>query len=166
MAAYVPDSINSQAAGTFSFLFGATFLVIVAVMVIGRIKLWRVGKRTTGTVTAVDAETSRTSKGIRTYYHPVVTFKTEDGADHTWRRSVGENRPGYAVGQQVPIIYFAPNPQIATIGTFAETFGVSIFFGALGLLFAGLGWATGPHDLAGLAAVFSYVFGGLLGLKR
>lgn len=154
MSAYVPGSENSMAAGLGSLVIGSAAFVIGVVVGVQRSKLRRNGKRTTGTVTAIDRQTG--SRG-RTYYYPTISFATEDGVEHSWRRSVGESSAAYSVGAKVPVVYDPSDPRRASIDTFAEMFGIAIMIGLLGVFFAGVGWVLSPHDWAGVQAALAYV---------
>lgn len=167
MSAFADGSMNSQAAGIGALFIGGAALVFAAGLGWVRYRLWSRGRRVTGTVTAI--EEKRGGKSNQIYYYPVVAFRTEEGADQVWKRSMGENSPGYVVGAAVPMIYDPADPRVASIGTFAEVFGIAIMIGTLGLFFAGIGAAIGPRDAAGLRAVLDYyVWGNLeaLGLGK
>lgn len=84
--------------------------------------------------------------GQRGYlYYPQVQFTTASGQTVSFNSSVGSNPAGYAVGQNVEVVYDPRNPQQAEIDSATSLWvvpgcllGMGLVFTVLGLVLAGM----------------------------
>ncbi|PIX18670.1 MAG: DUF3592 domain-containing protein [Deltaproteobacteria bacterium CG_4_8_14_3_um_filter_51_11] len=68
-------------------------------------------------------------------YHPVVSFRANDGKTVTFSSSIGSRPPSYRKGEKVRVLYDSLNPEDATIaGVFSLWFPVMIL-GGIGAVF-------------------------------
>ena len=71
-------------------------------------------------------------------YRPVVEYECE-GQTYQVTGRFGSSRPG-SRGQVVTVAYLSTDPEEAIIDSFAESWAISLIFGAVGAVFAALGW--------------------------
>jgi len=92
-------------------------------------------KKAKGVVTGFTS--SRSSKG-GTMYHPVYTFKTEDGQDVTREDKLGSTPPAFEVGQEVQVLYNSRNPQNSKIKNFSGLYYTPSILFFMGAIFLGV----------------------------
>jgi len=75
------------------------------------------------------------------YVHPIVTFKTQEGEELTFKSELDLNMDitPYYVGKEVNVIYNKDNPQEAKIDNFLEANFAQIFLGVFGVFLVILG---------------------------
>jgi hypothetical protein len=78
-------------------------------------RLQRRGARTTGSIVDVERRFDP-SPGAGTIYHPVLEFRTADGAQVRAVASEGSSALP-TIGKQVPVLYDPGNPSVAEINT-------------------------------------------------
>ena len=100
----------------------------------------------TGTI--VDLVESSGSEG-GTVYQAVVEFQTADGRSVRWQETMASNPPAGEPGHDVAMKYDPADPSKARIAKATRMWFMPVLFGALGLLFLGLGVAL---TVAGLVA--------------
>jgi hypothetical protein len=84
-----------------------------------------------GTVT--DLHYSRSSDSSS--YYPIVEFQDASGQLVEFHSSSGSNPASYSVGERVPVLYRAGEPQNARINGFFSLWGGASIFGVLGGVF-------------------------------
>jgi len=113
----------------------AGFLVAAAIMAFSVDRFLNGATHTTGVVVAL-IEKRDTERNLTTYA-PVFTFTTEDGGTQSVTSSVATNPPGFAVGDQVRILYLRSDPAGARIDSFWQLWFWPIFllgFGSVEIL--------------------------------
>ena len=111
-----------------------------------------------GKVVEVVSRTKTSSGERKTYFYPVVEFRTPDGEVIRFESSTGSNPSSYRVGDTVRVYYDPQAPQSAMIDSWALWLlpiifiGVGGFFALMGILIL----------LRALAVLLKW--GGLLGL--
>lgn len=114
--------------------------------------------RATGTVIEVVSQT-RTQDGVqKTYFYPIVEFKTPAGEVVRFQDSTGSNPPAYREGETVEVLYDLLTPQAATVASWTNLWlpsTIVLAAGGLFVLFGVLGFLQSLFFILGL--------GGLLG---
>lgn len=93
-------------------------IVFAAVGIYGMVyngRLRRRGARTTGSIVDVERRFN-TGPNAGTAYHPVLEFRTADGAQVRAVASGGSGAPP-TIGKRVPVLYDPGNPSVAEINT-------------------------------------------------
>lgn len=111
-----------------------------------------------GMVVDVVSRVANTNSGNRTFYYPVVEFRTATGELIRFESTLGGNPPAFQTGEQVEVLYDPQAPQSALINTWENWLPVYIFLGAGGVMI-GLGGLM-TFDLV----LKLLKLGGLLGL--
>ena len=96
---------------------------------------------TTGKVTEIIRTQSHEQKRSNTYtYYPQITFTDKNGDEISFVSKLGSDRPGYAKGQEVSVLYNSNDSHKAHINSFWGLYGVLVvlFGGALMFLTGGL----------------------------
>jgi hypothetical protein len=108
-----------------------------------RLRLWRGGLKTTGTVVELFESVSTSKEGGRSTesrsFYPVVEFSAEDGSRHRLRGSTGSSTPSYEVGQSVSLLYSPSDPSSAQIADFEQFWLGPLCLTLFGLLFLAAG---------------------------
>lgn len=91
-----------------------------------------------GMVVDVVSRVANTNSGNRTFYYPVVEFRTATGELIRFESTLGGNPPAFQTGEQVEVLYDPQAPQSALINTWENWLPVYIFLGAGGVMI-GLG---------------------------
>lgn len=111
-----------------------------------------------GVVVEVVARTANTNSGNRTFYYPVVEYRTATGELIRFESTLGGNPPAFQTGDDVEVLYDPQTPQSALINTWENWLPVYVFVGA-GSVMLGIG------GLMALDLVLKLLkLGGLLGL--
>ncbi|CAM4020722.1 hypothetical protein GCM10009799_49190 [Nocardiopsis rhodophaea] len=95
-------------------LFGLAFAAL-GIFFLRREKVYRtrgvaVPGHVTDVVTRVSSGGGRRGGGPRTYYHPVVAYRTLEGHGIHERAAIGTNPPRYRPGQSVQVLYLPESP--------------------------------------------------------
>lgn len=124
-------------------LVGVIFLGVAAVMLglgifffVRTRRFLRTAVEAMGTI--VELRESSGSEG-GTVYSAVVDFQTADGRSIRWQESMASNPPAGQPGEQLVMKYDPANPQRARIAKATRMWFMPVLFGALGVLFLGLG---------------------------
>jgi hypothetical protein len=72
-------------------------------------------------------------------YHPVLRYRTQEGATKEIVSSVGSNPPRYKKGDSVVILYDPAKPDDMRIHSFANVWLVPLILGGVGVIFIGVG---------------------------
>lgn len=111
-----------------------------------------------GTVIEVVSRTKTQSGESKTYFYPVVEFRTAEGAVVRFEDSTGSNPSAHRVGDAVEVLYDPQTPQSAMIDSWVLWLPSTIVIGFGGFI-AFIG------GLTLLDALFKFLkLGGLLGL--
>ncbi|MBQ1960934.1 MAG: DUF3592 domain-containing protein [Akkermansia sp.] len=81
-----------------------------------------------------------TSKGQGAYY-PVLQFSTPDGQIHRIQGQAGSSTHIWSLGETMPLVYPAGEPEKAVPATFAELWAAGTFIAAFGIIVCGIGAA-------------------------
>ncbi len=111
-----------------------------------------------GTVVEVVSRTSTSGGERRTFFYPVVEFRTVDGESIRFESSIGSNPAAYRVGDTVKVLYDPQTPQSALIDSWEVWMPSGLAIG-IGGFFALMGALVLLNALA-----FLLKWGGLLGL--
>ncbi len=65
-------------------------------------------------------------------YAPLFQFASSDGTPHLITSNTGSNPPSFAIGQHVPVLYAAADPDNAKIATFGQLWFLPIAFAFVG----------------------------------
>lgn len=103
--------------------------------------VYATGTRTMGAVVDFSTSSSLSSDGRSvTSYHPVVEFETEGGTV-TIVGSTGQgNRPGYALGQTLAVVYDPRKPHEAVVDDFWQAWAGPLFLAVFGAVFGFFGF--------------------------
>lgn len=92
----------------------STLLIVLVVLIV----IWRLRSFILFPLRSVKAEgtivnwMSRTEKG-RTYYHPLIEFRTKEGATLKYRADeYSENQPQFSTGTKVVVSYDPKDPKV------------------------------------------------------
>ena len=99
------------------------------------------GSSATGRVVNFEQGQVRSSnrRRYRTVYRPIVEFRDQNGAQHTFVSKVGNNPRAYSRGERVNVIYDQWSPDEAIIDDFNSRYKVPAWFIGFGLLFSSIG---------------------------
>jgi Protein of unknown function (DUF3592) len=97
------------------FFAGIVFAAVGIYGVVYNLRLRRRGVRTTGSIVDVERRFNP-DPNVGTAYHPVLEFRTADGAQVRAVASEGSGTPP-AIGKRVPVLYDPGNPSVAEINT-------------------------------------------------
>lgn len=87
-------------------------------------------------VDLVRSRSSSSSSGTRNYtFKPRVRFSAPDGRSIEFLSSVGSNPPGFAIGEQVKVLYDLADPTDARIDDFVSLWLIPLIFGGIGAVF-------------------------------
>jgi hypothetical protein len=120
--------------GFFAFV-GVGLLVLSVSQVLHVRQVLAHGQELGGEVHAIQMEPD--SDGMHIYY-PVVRFRTPEGVEREFR-GTGASSDSYQVGEAVLVIYNPAQPDVPRLRNFGELWLWPVAFGAIGLLFAGVG---------------------------
>lgn len=122
--------------GSVFFVVGVTFLGFAAWHYIDGQSLEASGKRTTGTVVALNRYTNNEGD---TMYKPEVEFRDRSGQVQRIVSDVSSSSPTLSRGEQVDIIFDPESPEDAVIDTYMHRYFMPTVFGAMGSIFALVG---------------------------
>lgn len=92
----------------------------------------------TATIVAFQQTQSHTGKSHRltTFFAPIFDFTDHTGATRRVTSRVGHgDKPGYRVGETVPVVYHHDRPQEAELDTFFANWGGVLIAGGIGAAF-------------------------------
>jgi len=118
MAGHDGDEISPQQDRTLLMVLPIVLLVGLALTAGGvylvrfHVELALNGVAAQGEVVGLEPGSSTGSSG-RAAYFPVVTFRTPDGEQVTFRHRTGANPPAYQPGESVPVSYLPEDPHRA-----------------------------------------------------
>lgn len=105
-------------------LFAVAVLLYAAIEAFRTLQLQRNGLRTQGTVVEIDTNNEGDT--------PIVGFTAQDGKEYRFRVSTVLGKENWAMGTTCPVIYSSSNPKHARVERFAQLWGGSIIFAAIG----------------------------------
>ncbi|WP_448338375.1 DUF3592 domain-containing protein [Chloroflexus aurantiacus] len=89
---------------------------------------------TQGTVVEIIPRLVNTNSGQRTFFYPLVEFRTATGETIQFESEAGGNPSAYQIGDRVEVMYNPGQPQIAFINSWELWLPSSLFLGTGGLL--------------------------------
>ncbi|MFN8346279.1 MAG: DUF3592 domain-containing protein [Spirosomataceae bacterium] len=128
---------SNRIGGSVFVLIGVSFMAFTWHLYKGDRAFMQHSSPTMGIV--VRSERVSPERGAVSYY-PVVAFQTSGGRKYEFRNGIGNSRPIYKDGEQVPVRYEMQNPAKAKIAGFWELWGLTALFGGFGLVFVGVGF--------------------------
>lgn len=125
-------------------IFGTLGLVFLAVAVLISYREYQFGKtaeHVSGKVIELNSYESRDKDtgNITIMYKPVVAYLFE-GKSYTYRSNTATSPPSHDVGEEVDLLINPEEPENPEINSFIDRWLVSIIFGFMGVLFAGIGF--------------------------
>ncbi|ASU85569.1 DUF3592 domain-containing protein [Nocardiopsis gilva YIM 90087] len=102
--------ILTAAFGLFGLAFSVLGIVLVRRENVYRTRGVAVPGQVTDVVSRVSSGGGGRRSGPRTYYHPVVAYRTLEGRDIHERATIGTNPPRYSPGQYVQVLYLPESP--------------------------------------------------------
>jgi hypothetical protein len=100
---------------------------------------------TQGRVTALNPVTDKEDGSVT--FAPVFTYTAADGQTYTIASSTSSNPPGYAVGQNVRVLYDPQNPAHASLKGVASVWLVPLIVAPIGFVFFAIGGVLLMFDL-------------------
>ncbi len=129
-------------------LAGLAALLAALVIALGEWFFLRHAEGTAGTVDHFESHASASGSHQTIYYKPAVVFTAHTGQKYTFTADEeSQDRPAYAVGQDVPVLYDPANPSRAELDTFSTAWGTTLFCAGAGVVLT----AAGAWLLAGRA---------------
>jgi len=123
-----------------------TFMVIGGLMLVAAIWFYwntqqflQTAAQVEGVVVAFVESRQANSKAIQ--YAPVVRYVAQDGREVEFTSSVSSYPAGYDIGEKVPLLYLASEPEKAKLNTYFSLWGGATVLGILGLVFFSIGAA-------------------------
>jgi len=158
--------VNIRSANRIRGLWGSPIMLVIGLGILFLGLQWRTFTQnqiatmltTEGRVVEVVSRTTTSGGERKTYFYPVVEFRTPDGEVIRFESSTGSNPSSYRVGDTVRVYYDPQAPQSAMIDSWelwlpsSIVIGVGGFFALIGIL----------AILNALAVLLKW--GGLLGL--
>ncbi len=92
---------------------------------------------TTGTV--VEMEKSRDAENSGYVYSPIVSFKDQNGIEHTYNSGHASDPPEYEIGEKVELYYNSTEPEDAFLNSFFEKWVIGIALVVVGLALVPIG---------------------------
>lgn len=128
--------------GALALVRGIVLLVGVGLLV-GAVWSWQrtdafVAAATAVHGTVIGLESSRSNDGGTTY-RPRVRFQAADGRTVEFVSGLGSSPPAYELGEVVPVLYRADDPQGAEIGDFLTLWFVTLMLAGIGSVFSAIG---------------------------
>ncbi len=118
------------------FVFVGVGLLALSVSQVRHVlRLLSAGQELGGEVHAIHVEPD--SEGM-TIYYPVVRFHTPEGVEREFR-GMGTSSRSHEVGEAVLVLYDPAQPDFPRMRHFGQLWTWPLAFGAMGLLFTGLG---------------------------
>lgn len=112
------------------FLVGFLLLGLAAFFTWRTSNFIKRSRSATGTVTALKLVSLHDSD-----YAPVFSFKAADGKTYSVTSNTSSNPPGFAVNDEVEVLYDPADPQRARINTFVQLWLPPVILGSIGTLF-------------------------------
>lgn len=119
------------------FLAFGIVLLLISLYIILRIRRFTANAvQTTGTIIALEPRPSQTvlEGRNRIIYHPVVSYRTQEGLEIIFTGSTGNNPPNYQEGQEIDVMYNRKHPDQARISSLWMVYLAPILYLCLGLL--------------------------------
>jgi hypothetical protein len=118
--------------GSFAVV-GALFLFIAGQSLLGRLTFMNSATHTRGTILEMRAvHTTRTGAGTMV---PVFRYTASDGQSYLIVSAVSVRASAFTVGQEVPVLYRAGQPNTAVIESYGPLFMYPTVFGIVGAAF-------------------------------
>ena len=114
-------------------------LLVAALWWISDLRFVHSAQHTIGTITSIE---SRTDEDNTEYFYPHFSFKSTDGSIVEVASKTGSSPAGFEVGDHVPVMYRATDPQSARIATTFQTYEASIILGIIAVVFVPLGFLS------------------------
>lgn len=89
---------------------------------------------TQGTVVEIKPRLVNTNSGQRTFFYPIVEFRTASGETIQFESEAGGNPSAYQIGDRVEVMYNSGQPQTAFINSWELWLPATLFLGTGGLL--------------------------------
>ncbi|WP_322820290.1 DUF3592 domain-containing protein [Chloroflexus sp.] len=105
---------------------------------------------TQGTVVEIKPRSVNTNSGQRTFFYPIVEFRTATGETIQFESEAGGNPSAYQIGDRIEIMYNPDQPQTAFINSWELWLPYTLFLGTGGLLLI----VSGIALLSALRALF------------
>jgi hypothetical protein len=105
---------------------------------------------TQGTVVEIKSRLVNTNSGQRTFFYPIVEFRTASGETVQFESEAGGNPSAYQIGDRVEVMYNPGQPQTAFINSWELWLPATLFLGTGGLLLI----VSGIALLSALRAAF------------
>lgn len=105
---------------------------------------------TQGTVVEIKPRLVNTNSGQRTFFYPIVEFRTASGETVQFESEAGGNPSAYQIGDRVEVMYNPGQPQTAFINSWELWLPATLFLGTGGLLLI----VSGIALLSALRAAF------------
>jgi len=125
-------------------IIGPIFLVVGVGLLLGCFGAFTRTKRFLATAREARAEVVRVEErhggsGQSRSYHPVLRYRTQEGATKEIVSAVGSNPPRYNKGDSVVVLYDPARPDDARIHSFANVWLVAFILGFVGVIFIVVG---------------------------
>ena len=118
-------------------LIGAGLSVVAGWHLTGRLAFIRSSAVTSGMIVALSEV--RDGMEAQRFRYPRVRFRTASGRDITFESSMGRGGDTWKIGDAVSVRYQLDHPEAAEFDSVLALWGATLLFGALAMVFLGVG---------------------------